>query len=409
MKKILFIQHAGDLGGSAISMRELLKEFRKDNFVSLLLIRPNNVLFDFYSDLVNNILTLKKFTTFEHTTAKSLHLYNFKDFIKLLMLPYSIIESIFKSVKFIKKNNYDIFYLNSVVLVSFAIALILLKKKFVWHIREYPVSGYLGIRKCFLKKILLSKYATVLFLTKSYRNAWLNDKKGIVVKNYYDKNIFDCKKYDLDKIKRTYNLPKNKKIIIYVGGRQKLKGIWDILAALDIVVNKFKLDVICLMPGLKNDYKKSLLKETLVNILLKLNINIGTYYIEKYINKKNLNNNCFRLLFSKNIAELISISEFLVFPAIKPHFARPIMEAGALKVPSIGTNIDGVKELIEDGETGFLYSKGNYLELAFLMKEFLENSSILKLFGERSFEKMNKEYNRDNEISRLRDIFEIIF
>jgi glycosyltransferase involved in cell wall biosynthesis len=66
----------------------------------------------------------------------------------------------------------------------------------------------------------------------------------------------------------------------------------------------------------------------------------------------------------KNIKEILDESTILVFPSVVPHFARPVIEAMIRKRPVIASKIDGIEELIEDGETGILFNSNDHLALA---------------------------------------------
>lgn len=60
--------------------------------------------------------------------------------------------------------------------------------------------------------------------------------------------------------------------------------------------------------------------------------------------------------FQKDILDLYQACDFNALISNDEGFGRTIIEAGALNVPSIGTRIGGIPELIVDGETGRLIS-----------------------------------------------------
>ena len=63
------------------------------------------------------------------------------------------------------------------------------------------------------------------------------------------------------------------------------------------------------------------------------------------------------LPFRKDVSHVISSSDVMLVPFQEPHFARSIIEAAAMGVPSIATDIPGPQELIKDGETGYLVDR----------------------------------------------------
>lgn len=66
-------------------------------------------------------------------------------------------------------------------------------------------------------------------------------------------------------------------------------------------------------------------------------------------------------------------------------FGRTIIEAGALGVPSIGSRVGGIPELIEDGRTGLLVQVEDVEGLAAAIGRLLDSPAELKEMGESAF------------------------
>src|SRR5690625_7653042 len=66
----------------------------------------------------------------------------------------------------------------------------------------------------------------------------------------------------------------------------------------------------------------------------------------------------------KNISDLISISDLLLLMSEQESFGLVILEAMACEVPSIGTNVGGIPEVINHGETGYLVELGDIASAA---------------------------------------------
>lgn len=56
----------------------------------------------------------------------------------------------------------------------------------------------------------------------------------------------------------------------------------------------------------------------------------------------------------KNIPEILAITNIFILPSYREGFGLSLMEAGAMGVPAIATDITGCNEVIEDGKTGLL-------------------------------------------------------
>lgn len=69
----------------------------------------------------------------------------------------------------------------------------------------------------------------------------------------------------------------------------------------------------------------------------------------------------------------LAISDVLCLPSYREGFGTIVIDAAALGVPAIGSNIPGLVDSIEDGHTGILFPAGNVDALAGIMANFLEN------------------------------------
>ena len=59
--------------------------------------------------------------------------------------------------------------------------------------------------------------------------------------------------------------------------------------------------------------------------------------------------------FRENAVEVLGATDILVSPFLIPHFARSVIEAAAMGIPSIATDVGSHAEVILDGRTGLLY------------------------------------------------------
>lgn len=58
--------------------------------------------------------------------------------------------------------------------------------------------------------------------------------------------------------------------------------------------------------------------------------------------------------FQKDVRLYLAISDCLIFPSYREGFPNVVMQAGAMGLPSIVTNINGCNEIVIDGENGIL-------------------------------------------------------
>lgn len=72
----------------------------------------------------------------------------------------------------------------------------------------------------------------------------------------------------------------------------------------------------------------------------------------KTLEELTANNNIVSVGFQKDVRPYLAISDSLVFPSYREGFPNVVMQAGAMGLPSIVTNINGCNEIIIEGENG---------------------------------------------------------
>jgi L-malate glycosyltransferase len=83
---------------------------------------------------------------------------------------------------------------------------------------------------------------------------------------------------------------------------------------------------------------------------------------KKYIARHNLNVEI--IVPQKNLIQYFLLADLCVLPSVRDPFPNFMLQSGLHKKPFIGANVDGIWELINDGENGLLFTSGNETELA---------------------------------------------
>lgn len=118
-------------------------------------------------------------------------------------------------------------------------------------------------------------------------------------------------------------------------------------------------------------------------------------YLEKIIKKKGLINRVHFLGYRNDIIEIIKSCNLFIFPSKREGLSVALMEALACGIPVIASNIRGNKDLISDGENGYLFDQQNSEELLKTLDFTLnENSLAFKL-------KTDMNYYSSNNITKL--------
>jgi len=181
-------------------------------------------------------------------------------------------------------------------------------------------------------------------------------------------------KYDL---KMLLGIPNESKVLLFVGRVTKDKGVAELLAAFSHLVTQGINSYLILLGPFEDD--ASMLLDTVV-----------TKVKEKIITPG----------FTHEPERFMALADVLILPSYREGFGTVIIEAAAMRVPSIGTKIYGLSDAIVDGLTGVLVPIKNIDRLSLAMKELLENDSLRIKLGENALNRVVNEFS-DTTMSDL--------
>jgi len=138
---------------------------------------------------------------------------------------------------------------------------------------------------------------------------------------------------EIAQLKLSLGILENDFTFIFVGRIVTDKGINELVEAFDTVCLKYKTIKLVLVGEQESD-------------LDPLN--------EKTINLIRNNNKIIETGFQNDIRPYLALSDALVFPSYREGFPNVLMQAGAMGLPVIASNINGCNEIIVDGKNGIL-------------------------------------------------------
>lgn len=77
-------------------------------------------------------------------------------------------------------------------------------------------------------------------------------------------------------------------------------------------------------------------------------------------------------------------ADALVFPSHREGFPNVVIEAGAMGLPSIVTDINGSREIIREGENGTIVPSQDEVALYIAMKRLVENRRLVRTWAEQA-------------------------
>ncbi len=101
----------------------------------------------------------------------------------------------------------------------------------------------------------------------------------------------------------------------------------------------------------------------------------------------------------------LSISNVLCLPSYREGFGSIVIDAAAARVPTIGSDIVGLVDSIENGKTGVLIPAGDTVELAQAMLSMLKNPQLCKEMGIAARQRIEKHFTADQMYAALKDFY----
>ena len=98
--------------------------------------------------------------------------------------------------------------------------------------------------------------------------------------------------------------------------------------------------------------------------------------------------------FQADVRPYFALANALVFPSYREGFPNVVMQAGAMGLPCIVTNINGCNEIINEGINGVIVSVKNTAGLLLSMNEFVENSQLFYQLQTNSRSMIATRYNQ---------------
>lgn len=405
--KVLFIQHAGSLGGSTRSLLNTALGLRARGFESqIALIRPNAPVVDLYRSHDLSVIPWEGIDTFEHTTLDWADLRR-----PLSARRFAIARSRARKTRertraLVAATNAALVHLNSVVLVESAEALSAAGIRFVWHVREPPVPGYFGFRLRHIRRELCARNVEPIFLTESERSAWMGRPGGTVIHNFVDLDRFTSRD-DRDATRLELGASADTVVLLYLGGLGEAKG-WSVLLRALAQLDKKRTPILCIMPDTMWAPPASIASRIGRAVLPLIGGGSAIQLFEKLLTDLSLGEHIRRLPYVHDVGRLIAASDLIVFPSTRPHFARPVIEGAAFGRPAVASDWPGMKELVEAGATGLLVEPNNATALATALQKLIDDTELRSRMGAAARSRALSLFSADIQITKLIEVYERI-
>lgn len=200
--------------------------------------------------------------------------------------------------------------------------------------------------------------------------------------NGIDTSYFSTESITLTKqnLREQYNLGKDDFIFIFVGRIVKDKGINELIAAFKVVTAKYANAKLLLVGSYENKLDPICTESE---------------------SEINANPNIITVGFQYDVRPFFKMADALVFPSYREGFPNVVMQAGAMELPSIVTDISGCNEIIINDDNGIIIPKREIEALKVAMESFLNDSLLVERLQNNARDRICERYEQ-------RDVWEAI-
>lgn len=188
---------------------------------------------------------------------------------------------------------------------------------------------------------------------------------GVDLSRFNAENWFDKREQTLGDI----GLSEGDFVVTYIGRLTREKGVGELLQAYESLTEKYSNFHLLLVGPIEDGVIEARLREL--------------------ANSDNLH-----ILGPTSTPEMyLSVSDLLCLPSYREGFGTVVIEAAAMRVPALGTNIVGLCDAIVDGETGLLVDARNVDELVLGLEKLLHNQAYCKQLGGNAYNRCKSEFD----------------
>lgn len=232
--------------------------------------------------------------------------------------------------------------------------------------------------KVYGRKLISYKSDKIVAVGKSIKRHLIDyfkiDEKILsVITNFIDTNSIKITR-DGNELRNEMQIPDNKYIVGFVGRFDiQEKGI-DVLlrASIGIIDKNNNVVFVFIGDGVDKEYL----------------IDISNNF------KENL-----RIVETKNdVFNYMQIFDLFVLPSRIDPYPLVMLEAAYMKIPFIGSNVDGIDEFIEEGVNGLLFERENNLQLAQKILFLKNNKEVAQRLADENYKKVTSSFLAQHKV-----------
>lgn len=307
-----------------------------------------------------------------------------------ILLPFTILITVYLLKNIIKKESIDIVHSNGIRTLQGIISAKISGVKLVVHLNDTNTPH---IMKTVLAPLVLKVSDRIAIAAEAVGGYYFGDaipEKVSVIYAPVDLNKFNKKNMNTSNIKELraeFGVDRETLIVGCIGNINPHKGYEYFIYAAEKIKKKVKN-----------------VKFLIVGATLKTQKLYHKKLLEK-LSKLGLENDILFLGYRNDVVRILSIMDVLVLPSVSEACPQSVLEAMAMEVPAVATDVGGVREEIDDGKNGIVIQPRRPMIMAEKILFLLENQEVRKEMGKSAREKVEEKFSLDRCVEKHRGIY----
>ncbi|MCL5030777.1 MAG: glycosyltransferase family 4 protein [Bacteroidetes bacterium] len=196
-------------------------------------------------------------------------------------------------------------------------------------------------------------------------------------------------------LRKKLNLSLNKVLIVNISAIEYIKGIDIIIKAIVLLREKYQSNNFQFIHvgGLRSDIHLNLQYEHELKALQKELLCDSDYFI--WFGKRN------------DVYNILAACDIYVHPSRKEGLPTTIMEACSAYLPSVGSKVGGIPEIIQNNINGFLVEPENEIQLAEALNKLISDEILRDEMGRKAFLAVKEKWNIEKQVLKLIEAYRV--
>ncbi|MBE0644460.1 MAG: glycosyltransferase family 4 protein [Bacteroidetes bacterium] len=394
MRKILYVHHGKGIGGAPLSLLYLIRGLDRSRYQPTVLCIHESEAADLYRREGIETIVDESLHDFSHTNVLW---YPWWQFPKILLRALQLPVTYMRARRLLRRRRFDAVHLNTSTLTAFGLAAKAEGARVIWHIREPLQRGYLGLRRAIVRRIIDRTADLVLPICHYDAEQLRSSPRVHVVYNFIDFAQFDSA-IDASALRDELGIAEGQQVITMLGGVNPIKGTKEYIAAAERVLTAHPDTVFLVAGPIPDDSFRNRINGLRVYRDAAFSMISGAHVPAiRFLGVRS------------DIPRLLAFSNVLCFPSTVPHFARPVIEASAMGLPVIASDLGGPKELVRHEETGLLVPAGDADALAAAMLRLIEDPALAERLGRNGIVFARERFDAEKNTAKVLQFYDRMF